>query len=352
MKKYYISMTDGESGICKYSRDFYQLVLKQRDYIFVDSRTDAIDVLSLITSRDHVHFEIGIFQRAEIHLLLTMLRANYRNIAVTLHDAPLLKYPVSDFGNPILNNLSKFADIHLTRFRLAARYMNKINTVYVLSQKGVDLVKRTYDIDNVFHLPHVIDVGEIRQSPGLQRNFVYLGFIGRNKSIEYALKLHRELLKVDPNIHFYLIGKALGDQERYRSKLEEKYNGNVHFMGYLPEDRVDEIFQNASFSLQPFRSYRFFAPFSGSILYNLKKGNIVFTSAVNTIPEVIDHGKNGFHLSGNLSGDSKMIGTILDNEPAIRAVRERAYTYLMENHTAEVAGRALRDEPVIFSGIP
>ena len=59
---------DGESGIAKYSRDFYNLVLKEKGYRFVDSNESTITILSEITSIDHVHIEIGIFQKKEIEI--------------------------------------------------------------------------------------------------------------------------------------------------------------------------------------------------------------------------------------------------------------------------------------------
>src|SRR5258705_13906309 len=97
MRRFYISSKSGISGISKYSRDFYELVLKERGYIFMDSAESITTILSTISSRDHIHIEIGIFQKKEIEILFTMLKANYKNVAITLHDAPLIKYPFYEF---------------------------------------------------------------------------------------------------------------------------------------------------------------------------------------------------------------------------------------------------------------
>src|SRR5688572_6928397 len=116
MRHFYLSSKNGISGICKYSRDFYELVLKDKGYTFVDSVNSISSILSTIASRDHVHIELGIFQKKEIEVLFLMLKANYRNISITLHDAPLLKYPFREFKNPVLNNLSKFYDLYASNF--------------------------------------------------------------------------------------------------------------------------------------------------------------------------------------------------------------------------------------------
>ena len=96
MKNFYISSKEGISGICKYSRDFYELILKDKGYIFIDSKQSISTILSLVSSKDHVHIELDIFQKKEIEILFLMLKANYRHVSVTLHDAPLIKYPFYD----------------------------------------------------------------------------------------------------------------------------------------------------------------------------------------------------------------------------------------------------------------
>ena len=93
MKYFYISSTDGNSGILKYSRDFYELILKERNYIFIDSKQSISTILSLVSSKDHVHLELDLFRKKEIEILFLMLKANYKHVSVTLHDAPLIKYP-------------------------------------------------------------------------------------------------------------------------------------------------------------------------------------------------------------------------------------------------------------------
>lgn len=341
MKKFYISSKAGLSGICKYAHDFYELVLKEKGYIFIDSGESRTIIFTTISSIDHVHIEIGIFQKKEIEILMAMLNAGYKNVAVTLHDPPLLKYPFYEFTSPFLNKVSKFYDIGINKFKASTLYIKKIKCIYVLSQKGMEAVKTTYKIDHVYFLPHIVDSKEIIKNDVVNTNFMYLGFIGKNKGIEYALQIHKRLLINYPECNFYIAGQALGKEKKFYNFLKEKYITNVHYLGYVPENELNKIFEKASFSLMPFKNYKFFSPFSGSILYNLKKGNIVFTNKVNAVGELIENGINGFYLSGDLKKDTEMAGKIFNDKLLQGKIKSEVYKYLMLHHTADVVSKNL-----------
>lgn len=343
MKKFYISAKDGLSGISKYSNDFYRLVLKERGYIFIDSKEALPNILSEISSRDHVHIEIGIFQKKEIEILFCMLNASYPNVAVTLHDAPLIKYPFHDFEHPLLNKVSKFYDKYAGGFKSMEPLVRKIKTIYVLSRKGADAVRETYGVENVFHLPHIVDMAEIEQAENPGNDFIYFGFIGRNKGIQYSLELHRKLLDRYPDVNFYVVGSALGKEKKFYTYLQDRYRDNVHYLGYVPEENLTDIFRKATFALQLFKDYKFYWPFSGSILYSLKKGKILLTNKVNTVPEIIENGKNGFYLSGDLRKDTETMGRIMDNRQGLEGMRQSVYEYLQAHHSPERVGKQLID---------
>ncbi len=335
MKYFYISSINGLSGICKYSKDFYELILKDKGYIFMDSKQNLTTIMSAVSSRDHIHIEIGVFQKDEINILFTMLNAGYGNVSVTLHDAPLVKYPFHEFENSFLNKVSKFYDKYINRFRTVLPFLKKLKAIYVLSHKGVEVIKKKYRIDNVFFLPHIVDTDEVQKGEINNNNFIYFGFIGRNKGIEYSLQLHQQLQIQRPEINFYVVGKALGKERAFYKSLKAKYFKNVHYLGYVPENELNDVFGNATFAIHMFRNYRFFWPLSGSILYSLKKGKIVLTNKVNTIPEIIDDRKNGFYLSGNLRKDSEILNDFIANKSLLETVNTEAYNQLIQNHSAE-----------------
>lgn len=336
MRKFYISSLDGPSGISKYSSDFFRLVLKEKGYILVNSNQPLSDILSQVGSRDRIHIEVGIFQKNEINLLFAMLKANYKNVSVTLHDAPLLKYPFYEFKNPFLNNLAKLYDHYGSRFSSAKPFIDKIKSVYVLSHKGLEAVRSKYKTENVHYLPHIVDIKEIERSTESCNNFIYFGFIGANKGIEYSLQLHQQLLAYHPDIQFYIVGKPIGKQVLFYDYLRRTYKENVHYLGYLEEELLKDVFNKATFALQLFKNYRFFWPFSGSILYSLKKGKVVLTNNENSISEIIEDGKNGYFLSGTIEKDLKKLRNYISNKELLEKVKTGAFDYLITNHSPEL----------------
>lgn len=343
LKNFYISQKNSRSGISKYSNDFYSLILRERDFIFLDSAQNIKIILSKVSSKDHVHIEIGIFQKKEIEILMAMLDANYTNVAATFHDPPLFKYPFFSFQNSFVNKVSKFYDMYINGFRKSGKYLRKIKVIYVLTQKGLLKLKSTYNIDNVYFLPHIVDEREIKRSESGNKNFFYFGFIGKNKGIEYSLLLHENLLKHFPEMHFYVIGEAIGKEKKYYDFLKKTYTRNVHYLGYVPEDELEEVFDKCAFSMMLFKDYKFYCPFSGSLLMGMKYGKIPFTNDVNAIREMIEDKRNGFYLSGNINEDLTTITESINNTNLLGEVKKEILTYLLAKHTAQEVSRFLID---------
>ena len=331
MKKFYISSKKGISGICKYSIDFYDLILKEKGYQFIESSDNLKDIQSIIALNDHVHIEIGMFSKNEINILFDLLKANYNNISITLHDPPLVKYPFYEFKNQFLHKVSKFYDKYFNSGGAVNKYLKKIKLIYVLSHKGMEALKNRYKIENVQYLPHIVNINEIEKCTNTTNDFIYLGFIGKNKGIEYSLQLHQSILKTHPTVKYYIAGKALGHQIHYYNYLKEKYSTNVEYLGYVDEEKLIKTFRNATFAPILFNSYKFYQPFSGSILYSLKKGKIVLTNNVNATSELIEDGKNGFFLSGELEKDTDLLTSIFKNKLLQETIGAEVSRRLIEN---------------------
>ncbi len=333
MKNYYIADINAASGIGKYSNDFYRLVLKPKGYIYINSNQPVSDILSEISSLDTVHLELGIFQKQEIELLFRMTNSNYKNVSVTLHDAPLVKYPFREFRIPMLNQFSKLFDIW-GNFRSALPTLKKLQAIYVLSYKALAAMSAKYNLTNVHYLPHIIDVNNIESDALDNKNLLYFGFIGKNKGIEYALKLHEKLLNQHPDVNFFVVGTALGKQASFLDYLKSRYKKNVFYLGYVPSGELEKVFNNASFAMILFKDYKFYWPFSGSILYSLKKGKIIITNKVNAIDELVENEKTGFFISGNLGEDVKRMTNIFLDKERLKGIQRNAKETISSKYCA------------------
>lgn len=333
-KKFYISSFTGSSGICKYSYDFYHLVLSGLEYEHVSSDLSYAEILSKVASRDEVHVELGIFQRREVELVMRMIKAGYKNVTVTLHDPPLVKYPYYQSSVPILDKAFRFYDVSWDNFARMMPVVQKLKRIYVLSRKGAILVRSKYHVNKVFYLPHIVAPEEI-VPPAYGNELLSMGFIGPNKGLDYALKIHQKLNHTYPElgIIFNIVGEALGKNQWYVDQLKEQFKDYVCWHGYVPDKELAGLLSSSGYAILPFKDYSFYYPFSGSVLQAMKLGKVVFSHEVNAISELVKHGVTGFILDGNLSRDMRLLAHVMSDQALVKRIINSAQDLLYTVHT-------------------
>ncbi len=340
MERYYISDLSGNGGISRYAHHFYHHILAPLDYTHVDSRMDPADILSRISSEDTVHIETGIFSAQEQEIIIRMLGSGYKRIRITMHDPPLFRYPSVRTRGFLSTKMVKLLDRYLGGQRKFSSALEKLECIYVLSNKGKDVMQQCYRVDNIRVIPHVVPepTRPGKAMPG-QPDFIYIGFLGKNKGLEYAIDLHARLQTTYPGSKFRVAGTALGASDSYTRSLLRRSHAHVEFLGYVTDDQLDDICRKSAFAFQPFRNYQGYVPVSGSILYCMQKGSLVLTRPVNAIPELIRDGYNGLFLSGNAEQDAERITEVWTNQETYQHIRHNAYNHLADIHSP----RAVRD---------
>jgi glycosyltransferase involved in cell wall biosynthesis len=332
----------GNGGIARYASQFYHYVLQPLGYEFLDSITDPADVLSLVSSKDIVHVEAGIFSHREQEIIRRMLESSYNHVRITMHDPPLFRYPSIQTRSTTLNLMVKYRDRFLGGQRRFRHLLEKAERLYVLSSKGQDAVRNSIGLRQVSVLPHIVPNP---MQPGPRPDcpdFMYMGFIGKNKGLEYALEVHAHFQKKYPDTQFRIAGTAIGDASSYLDALAARKLQNVQFLGYVPEPQLTELCSRSAFAFQPFRPYRGYVPVSGSILYCMEKGTLVLSRPVNAIPEIITDGWNGVLLSGKQKQDAKILEELWSDKHRYESIRLAAYQNLLKHHTPEaVAGKLI-----------
>jgi hypothetical protein len=311
MKKYYISCT-GNTSIASYSKNFYELVLKEKGYVFIDSARHHVDILSTIASRDLVHIEIDSDQQKAVQLLFLMLKTKYKHVSVTLHDAPAVKLPFTKYKNLVLNGISRLFKQSAGQAGSPENYISRIETIYVLSRKHIEPVKKKYHTDNVCYLPYVINQQEIESRSFDSNNLVYWSQDGKEKEIAYYQRLHRQLMEHDANVNLYLTGQ---------SDRAKKYGKNTSFTEDTDKNFFPEVDASATFVLKP----------AGTQYRNV------------TSSDPISEGRKGLYLSGSLQEDTEMIRKIVSNTSLLDQIRKDTYNYLMENHSADAVRKLYKD---------
>jgi hypothetical protein len=340
MKKFYIGSKDGNSAISRYSLDFYRLILQSRGYVFFDSSENMTTLLSAISSRDHVHIELGKAQKKEAEILFTMLKAEYNNIAITLHDAPRVRSSF-EVRNPFSRNTEKLYGRHGYSLNVLVPYLKRIRAIYVLSRKAFKQLERKYKTSNIHYLPHVLETPEPFGPAQVNSNIIYIHFNDQH-TLAYALKLHALLLKNHPGSEFYIMNFSPGPQNEKTDLLLKKYTRNVHYLGYFDKASAHSVFEDAVFVMMLQKNHEHYSLFSESVLYSLTKGKILITDNRHLAPELIENGENGYFMSGNLEKDLGMLTRIVSDKTLADNMRKKIH-HQLQRHSPEEVSKILVD---------
>jgi len=313
LKKYHICTTASKSGIADYANDFFRVVLQKNDFNLISPETVTNEWVASLSKATVFHIELGSGHFAERAALICLIENGLTNVDVTVHDAPWVTFPFYHCNYSFVNQISKAFDWYCNGAGGAGRLFKRCRRVYVLSQRGKDLLEKRHGLTNVHYIPHVIDPAKIWNKPisGARNDILFFGFIGANKGLDYALALHSEVRKHAPDIRMYVIGRAFDRKAHsYVELLKVNYSEGVRYLGFVQESDLDELFLRVSHVFLPFLPYKYWCPCSGSVLSALRRGRIVWTNPVNAIPEIIQDGVNGRFFSGDLRKDAEAFMSI------------------------------------------
>jgi glycosyltransferase involved in cell wall biosynthesis len=324
-KRIHVCTTDSHSGITAYAHDFHKIALEPEGYVLADPETIR-SLAPRFAPDTHFHIQLGGQQRAE-RLAMSALQAHgHLLIDATIHDPPFVTFPYFQFQSRHLMRLSRGFDWYLGSLGVQRRALTRLRHIYVLSQIGKRKILELAPASKVTTIPHLISsdaIWPLRESLG--NGLLFFGFIGPGKGLEYALQLHRALLRLRPNTPMHVVGQPDGRSgERYLSRLKAEYRDSVTFHGYLPSDDLDSIFTRAAHVILPYKEYSHIMPASGSAIQAIRRGCIVWASGVNAVPELVIDGENGFILTMDTGIDACRLAAVLENDEWAQRISEGA----------------------------
>lgn len=340
MNSLHIASFDGTSGISRYAKDFFDLVLQPRGF---DARLPSdFDSPGSIPPSTRIHLEIGVNETETTALLYRLLSRHFNNLSITLHDPPFISWPYFKFRNRMLANLSKAALLYLRNFGFGEKDIERISKVFILSHQGLKATQIRYPKANALHLPFLApSCSNPLSASSFKPNLLFFGFIAKNKGVEYALQLHRKLLNRHPEVEIFVVGRPIDNTaETYLQLLKSEYSQNVHYLGYVPNSEIERVFSSASIAVMPFESYRSIVPASASIMDAMRRGHIVCATPVNAVGEFIRHGETGFFLSHDTCRDADLLSELINSPDRAALISQNAIQHLMDNHCAAAVGRA------------
>jgi glycosyltransferase involved in cell wall biosynthesis len=321
----HVCRTSGRSGIADYARDFHRLVLEPLGYVLADPE-DVLRQIDSIGRGVRFHIQLGVFQYPERLLMTELMRRGYPDIDATVHDPPFVTFPFRQFESRLLMRLSRGVDWYLGSFGAQRRALERLARVFVLSEAGRTALLKLAPNARVTAIPHLVRPDRIwPENAPLGDALLYFGFIGPSKGLDYALELHRALLRLRPGTHLHIVGQAGGAAaERYLGRLKDAYREETTFHGYVPDEALDDLLAKAAHVVLPYRPNKYIVPASGSALQAIRRGRVLWSTDVNAISELVRDGENGFLLSLDVATDAARIAALLDDPVRTRAISDAA----------------------------
>lgn len=130
-----------------------------------------------------------------------------------------------------------------------------------------------------------------------KREFCFWGDLTKKKGIFDLLDVMTEIAKIDSDAKLY-IGSNERKEKVNRIIKEYRLNNNVEYLGWIDEKLKKEVLKEATIFVLP--SYYEGMPMS--VLEAMAYKNIVISTNVGGVPEIIENGYNGFLIE---PGDKK-----------------------------------------------
>ncbi len=146
------------------------------------------------------------------------------------------------------------------------------------------------------------------KAPGNARSFLYVGQLIRGKGVDLLLQA---LKKVPGDWQLNIIGEGNARQQQEELAAAPELAGRVHFVGWVPRDRLAQYYEDCSFTLVP---SRWPEPFGMVGLEAMTYGRAVIGFAVGGIPDWLEHEVTGLTVPAqNIDAMAAAITRLADN---------------------------------------
>lgn len=175
--------------------------------------------------------------------------------------------------------------------------LNKANKIIVLSKEWKNFFGKIVDENKIEVIYNSVEVPEDFKKDFGKKRILFLGRFDEKKGIFDLLDVMTEIAKIDSDAKLY-IGSNERKEKVNKIIKEYKLNNNVEYLGWVDEKLKKEVLKEATIFVLP--SYYEGMPMS--VLEAMAYKNIVISTNVGGIPEIIENGYNGFLIE---PGDKK-----------------------------------------------
>lgn len=180
-------------------------------------------------------------------LLPLLLKKLFRHkVVLVLHNI----VEAVDF-EPLKKKPSK---IDLFGATLATKSMLSADKVIVTLEHFVDLLEKKYNKSNIVHIPHPTWGKKSVKISANDKKVLTFGFWRDTKGLPLLLESFEELKRLDEELKLIVAGESHPNFSGYLEDVKKKYGDipGVTYTGYVPDEKLDEVFGSASIVVLPY----------------------------------------------------------------------------------------------------
>lgn len=171
------------------------------------------------------------------------------------------------FGFKVLAGVHTFADMaDLEKFNIKPSVINKVGifvaTKIVLSAQNVvvlvkgygDSLKHRYRHTGVLYIPHGTTVVKEPQIHSNQKTILLFGHMGPHKGLPLMLEAFKKIQTQKNNVRLIIAGTNHPNYSNYLSQFIKARMPNVEFTGYVPQNKLSSVFEQADVVVLPYHA--------------------------------------------------------------------------------------------------
>ena len=183
---------------------------------------------------------------------------------------------------------------------------------------------------------------KIKKPEKYSKNKILL-FIGRlsgQKGLQYFIDAMPQIVKEEPDAKLLIIGEGPYKPELCKRINENNVNGNVEFLGSMPQSEVAKYHNYADIYIFPSLSNKTGTEALGlALMEAMSSCCAVIGTKVGGIPSLIKNGYNGILVKQKDSRElSKSVIALLKNKKKAEAMGKNAAAFIRENYSWDKAG--------------
>ena len=221
---------------------------------------------------------------------------------------------------------------------LATRAILAANRVVVTVNSYVEHLKRNYRYDRAVYIRHgtILKGSEVHESvdPPEKRILIF-GHMAPHKGLHIMLEAFKELLKERGDVKLIVAGSSHPNFSGYIEKLREVHIPNVEFLGYIPEENLEDLFASSDMVVLPYLTA---TGTSGVFHIACGFGKPMVASNLPEIRELIAEGASAVLVPpDNPSALKKAIKDLLENPEKCMEIGRKNLAYASKETWDEIA---------------